>query len=412
MVIISTSNANLSSDAWHHVGFTYNRLTSNASVFVDDKIVSSANDVHIDLTKSEANYTIGYSSNQDGEKRFTGAVDDVAVYNRELNTDEISYLANSNQQQDLFLKNQLVADWSFKSFSAQTTSFDNQGATESAMTKVSGGAVTQGSTLPIEGSGSIALDGTTAYTAPNSSLDSSFMSVGAWVKPTAHGGTIIEKEGVFSLGTDSTGKPTFSVGGVDVKNENTRFVKNTASAPVPKSRFLFQDSLQDTMGNADASAKGTNYVAATHTSDNTNRSIALQNTDSEINAGDILTKTDPNQMTLGMWVNLSELQEGKRYPLMSANNGFEWYVENDGTGKLKVNFAPSTATLSRAEIKSFVKSEDGESATVTVFANATVSRDVSVVMTTERVDTETSDGIKALKQFSSGVCQPSCFRSW
>ena len=52
MTIISSSNANLTPDKWHNVSFTYNRFTSNVNILVDNVSVGQAEDVLIDLTKT------------------------------------------------------------------------------------------------------------------------------------------------------------------------------------------------------------------------------------------------------------------------------------------------------------------------------------------------------------------------
>ena len=118
---IFSSNANLTSGEWHHISFTYNRFTSNVNLFVNNQLVGNANDVFIDLSKSSENFLIG-KDNYNGDNFLTGAIDDIKIYNRELNTDELTYLSNSNIT-DLLLKNQLVGQWTFEQFNEIVDTF-------------------------------------------------------------------------------------------------------------------------------------------------------------------------------------------------------------------------------------------------------------------------------------------------
>jgi hypothetical protein len=67
-------------------------------------------------------------------------------------------------------------------------------------------------------------------------------------------------------------------------------------------------------------------------------SIVFDGINSKVNAGKALKSvSDPNHITLGIWVNLQELESNKRYPLVSINNGFEWWIDKDGDNA-KLNF--------------------------------------------------------------------------
>ena len=92
---------------------------------------------------------------------------------------------------------------------------DNSGNNNTA---VASGNVTRGST-PAFGNHSIAFDGSSKISAPNTSLHTGYMSVGAWIKPTAYGETFIKKEGVFDVGVSSDGFPKMTIG--DVSSELT-----------------------------------------------------------------------------------------------------------------------------------------------------------------------------------------------
>ena len=210
-----SSNANIQPNEWNHIAFTYNKETSNVNLFVNNKIVNSTK-LEIELTKSLSDFNIGYSSNiNDGEAYFNGTIDEILLYNRELNPKELEYVSKSNNT-DLFLKNLVAGRWSFDEFTTQVNNLlDNSGNNNTA---VASGNVTRGST-PAFGNHSIAFDGSSKITAPNTSLHTGYMSVGAWIKPTAYGETFIKKEGVFDVGVSSDGFPKMTIG--DVSSELT-----------------------------------------------------------------------------------------------------------------------------------------------------------------------------------------------
>ena len=208
-----SSNANIQPNEWNHIAFTYNKETSNVNLFVNNKIVNGAK-LEIELSKSLSDFNIGYSSNvNDGEAYFNGTIDEILLYNRELNPKELEYVSKSNNT-DLFLKNLVGGRWSFDEFTTQVNNLlDNSGNNNTA---VSSGNVTRGST-PAFGNHSIVFDGSSTVSAPNASLNTGYMSVGAWIKPTAHGETYIKKEGVFDVGIRSDGYPKMTIG--DVSSE-------------------------------------------------------------------------------------------------------------------------------------------------------------------------------------------------
>ena len=210
-----SSNANIQPNEWNHIAFTYNKETSNVNLFVNNKIVISTK-LEIELTKSLSDFNIGYSSNiNDGEAYFNGTIDEILLYNRELNPKELEYVSKSNNT-DLFLKNLVAGRWSFDEFTTQVNNLlDNSGNNNTA---VASGNVTRGST-PAFGNHSIAFDGSSKISAPNTSLHTGYMSVGAWIKPTAYGETFIKKEGVFDVGVSSDGFPKMTIG--DVSSELT-----------------------------------------------------------------------------------------------------------------------------------------------------------------------------------------------
>lgn len=221
-----SSNANIQPNEWNHIAFTYNKETSNVNLFVNNKIVNSSK-LEIELSKSLSDFNIGYSSNiNDGEAYFNGTIDEILLYNRELNPKELEYVSKSNNT-DLFLKNLVAGRWSFDEFTTQVNNLlDNSGNNNTA---ISSGNVTRGST-PAFGNHSIAFDGSSKISAPNASLHTGYMSVGAWIKPTAYGETFIKKEGVFDVGIRSDGYPKMTIGEVSSET-NIQIQKHVQTQP-------------------------------------------------------------------------------------------------------------------------------------------------------------------------------------
>lgn len=328
-----SSNANIQPNEWNHIAFTYNKETSNVNLFVNNKIVNSTK-LEIELSKSLFDFNIGYSSNiNDGEAYFNGTIDEILLYNRELNPKELEYVSKSNNT-DLFLKNLVGGRWSFDEFTTQVNNLlDNSGNNNTAVVS---GNVIRGST-PVFGNHSIAFDGSSKISAPNASLHTGYMSVGAWIKPTAYGETFIKKEGVFDVGIRNDGYPKMTIG--DVSSEtNIQIQKSMLNlsqvVESPLAHFALENNTKDSTGlNSDAVGHNITYNTDSYNTYIGNTSVQLNGTDSYIDCGKVFQNvSDPNKMTLSMWVNMSELDTDKKYPLMSASNGFEWYLTKPSSG--------------------------------------------------------------------------------
>ena len=186
--------------------------------------------------------------NHDGDNFLTGAIDDIKIYNRELNANELTYLSNSNNT-DLFLKNQLVGHWTFEEFNevvnenfVDSSTFEN--------TAVSSANVVRGS-QPLKGNTSVAFDGSSNISASNQGINTNYMSIGAWVKPTEYNTTFVEKEGVFSLGINSDGMPDLKIG--DTATDGLSFNKSIIDKEVTKSlkhHLTFEQNTKDSVGYA------------------------------------------------------------------------------------------------------------------------------------------------------------------
>jgi len=397
---IYSSNANLTSGDWHHISFTYNRFTSNVNLFVNNQLVGSADDVYIDLTKSTENLLIG-KDNYDGNRYFTGAVDDIKIYNRELNTNELAYLSDSNNT-DLFLKNQLVGHWTFEQFNEIVDSFIDLSTFEN--TAVSSANIVRGS-QPLKGNTSVAFDGSYTISASNQGINTNYMSIGAWVKPTEYNTTFVEKEGVFSLRIKSDGMPDLKIG--DTSTDGLSFNKTITNSEVNNSlkhHLTFEQNTNDSVGYAQAVGKNITYQNTSYNTDIGGSSVVLNDTSSYIDTGKMLKHvSDPNQITLGMWVNLQELEEGKMYPLTSVNNGFEWWINKSGDNAQLNFYQPGytefqvvfsvTDGIGNAELK--ITTDTQKSYNAALFADQMDTNDINDLSKINQVNTEVSGVIAA-----------------
>ena len=403
MAIYSTK-APLTSDTWHHVSFTYNRFTCNVSLLLDNQVVGSADDVLIDLTKSDANYALGFSSNQsDGTSHFAGAMDRVSIYNRELTPDEYAYLANPEGNLDALMKSQLVGHWSFDNFLTTASSFVDKSVNSSALTVSDGTDLSFGSD-PKQGLKSVAFEGAAGkhMTADNEALDATFMSAAAWVKPGDHGTTFLEKQGVFSVGTNPQGELETKIGGISTAN--TPFVRD--GDVVPKFRMTFEDDAPTDLTNNSLPFGSSNlaYVTTAHTgAAHDGTAVALSGQEGAVlDMGSVMDKVaNPNEVTMSMWINPTELEPNTKYPLMSTNNGFEWSIDDDGTGNVRLNL-DQTDKYGVARVESVELAADHSQATVGLYFGNSV-RSVRPFMSVERYDPTSVAGVQALKAMAAQV---------
>ncbi|QOI90146.1 hypothetical protein QKU58_gp008 [Pyramimonas orientalis virus] len=331
---ITSSDAKITAGGWHHVSFTYNKFTSTVNLFVNNVLVGSANDVHIDLTKTNADFAVGYDiDNATNETtHFKGAVDNIQIYNRELSGGEVAYLADTTNT-ELFLKNQLVGHWSFEQFTTLADNFMDQSTFGNTST-VASGSVTHGS-QSTKGNTSVVFDGASILSAPNDGFNTNYMSASAWVKPTSVNTTFVQKDGVFSLGLNANGLPDLKIGSTDTTN--LKFLKNLNNTSL-KSHLTFEQNVTDSVGYTQAVSTNTTFQADSYNPSVGGSSMVLDGVNSYVNTGKILENiNDPNQMTMGMWVNLQDLEAGNAYPLVSVNNGFEWWIDKYGDNA-KLNF--------------------------------------------------------------------------
>jgi hypothetical protein len=391
---ISSTDANLVAGEWAHVSFTYNKFTSNVNLFVNNTLVGSANDVFIDLTKTNTDFAIGYDMDNTGAtSHFSGAVDDIQIYNRELTTGEIAYLSNSSNV-DLFLKNQLVGHWSFEEFTTVADNFMDKSTFDNTSV-VTSGNVSYGS-QPSKGNTSIVFDGTNTMSASNEGFNTNYMSIGAWVKPTDSNTTFVEKDGVFSFGLNSNGLPDLKIG--DSDTSSLKFLKNLNNSSL-KSHLTFEENVKDSVGYTQAVATNTTFQTDSYNPSIGGSSMVLDGVDSYVNTGKILENiNDPNQMTMGMWVNLQDLEEGKSYPLVSVNNGFEWWVDKNGDNAKLNYYQPGVVEFS---IGTFSVADNVGTGNIVITTET--DKTYSVALFTGELDMNDADDINKFKTVAVNV---------
>lgn len=86
--IKNTTSYNSHDGKWHHVVFSYDGI--NSKIFIDNKLFSTTD--FLDSPLDNCGGKIIISPNYD----FKGDIDDVRIYNRELNSNEVTNLYNEN----------------------------------------------------------------------------------------------------------------------------------------------------------------------------------------------------------------------------------------------------------------------------------------------------------------------------
>lgn len=389
MVIISSSNANVKSDTWQHVSFTYNKSTSNVNLFINDQLVGFANNVFINLDNSSNDFFLGHDNNNNNiDDFFEGAMDDILIYNKELNSKELNFIRDSNQT-DLFLKSKLVGHWSFDQFTNIVDNFFDH-STYSNNGIVSG-TLMYGSEVS-KGNKSIKFDGTSSIIASNISLHPNYMSVGAWVNPSTYGQPFVKKNEVFEFGINSSGTPHFQVGDTVPTGLKFRPYQDINDSPnnFLHAHYELDDDFKD-YKNIHNDAYASNVTFTNSYNMVGHKCAQLNGSNSFINIGNVLNDTNPNKITLSSWVNLQELQSGKSYPIMSLNNGFEWWISKDYNNDTSINFYPlnkSLVTINTFDILSGIGSFNITSA---------INRNYFITILTQDLDLDKVDNIDIIK---------------
>lgn len=87
-----TSNSQLTDNKWHHVVVVYNG--NNAMLYIDNQLITSANYSRGMRANTEP-LLIGWDKNNwKSHRHFYGSIDDIRIYNRALNGNEVRNLFN------------------------------------------------------------------------------------------------------------------------------------------------------------------------------------------------------------------------------------------------------------------------------------------------------------------------------
>ncbi len=94
--LFQTSAGLVTLNAWHHVAAVYDQTTGKRKIFVNGVQVAERTDTPITLTASIADLGIGAQprSSTSVERFFTGAIDEMSLYNRALTAAEIQSIYN------------------------------------------------------------------------------------------------------------------------------------------------------------------------------------------------------------------------------------------------------------------------------------------------------------------------------
>jgi len=385
---VFSSNANLTEDTWHHVSFTYNRFTSNVNLYVDGNVVGSSTDVTIDLTKSSEAFALGHD--QDGSF-FTGSMDEIKIYDRDLTTDEITNLYSSmTNNNDMFLKNQLVGHWTFDTFSSVADTFIDKSILGNNAITNAGNPVP--GTEPSKGNTSIVFDGTTTLKAPSDTVNTNFLGVSTWIKPTqSTSTTILNKNDVFSFGIKDQ-LPNLQIGSASTNALKFNSAISQSITPLKRKHLTFEDQQSIESTNTNVVFQNNSYnteIGATN--------VSLNGVDSSINVGTLGNSiTDSDKITLGMWVNLQNLSTNKKMSLASINKGFEWFVQQDDSGNTQLNLY--TYKQQDFSISSFKYNLGEDNAKVSIKLTTTEDKTFMAAIFTQQLDTTSISDMTNLKQ--------------
>ena len=105
--IVSSDSTIIDPNKWYHVAFTY--TDNDVKLYLDNVLVgSNASSISPNVSSSTSNYLLG----KEDSLYLNGCMDEIKFYNRVLNSNEIEYAANSNNN-PYFLTNGLEGNWEF-----------------------------------------------------------------------------------------------------------------------------------------------------------------------------------------------------------------------------------------------------------------------------------------------------------
>jgi len=102
-IVLETDTGGFDDDVWHHVAFTYNGNSdeTGVTIYVDGSLevhTASVNTLDASILTTNAFNVSGYGN---GTGEFGGQIDDVAVYDKELTSGEVTTIYNAGAPNDL-----------------------------------------------------------------------------------------------------------------------------------------------------------------------------------------------------------------------------------------------------------------------------------------------------------------------
>ena len=88
--------ANVGSNIWTHLAMVIDKSTSNIVIYQDGALVDTISDVSLEIPTDDAtatNICIGYDT--DNTEYFEGNMDDFRLYNRAMNSNDITNIFNT-----------------------------------------------------------------------------------------------------------------------------------------------------------------------------------------------------------------------------------------------------------------------------------------------------------------------------
>jgi alpha-tubulin suppressor-like RCC1 family protein len=183
---------------WYHVAFTLNNTTRSVSIWVNNRLVKTLDNVDASIPTGKA--YLG----RDTDSTFDGLVDNVIMFERDVTSEELELLMRDDNTHT-FVRTNLEHYFVLGSTHNQAYDIANSidgtdlNGTISGNVIVDNGIHSLRQAFPI--SSSLRFDGSEATNIVfNSDFDSTECSIGAWIKPDADAnGTILSKAGSFQL---------------------------------------------------------------------------------------------------------------------------------------------------------------------------------------------------------------------
>lgn len=175
---------------WHHYVFTYSRLSGNRAFYIDGKWATSGS---ADLAASIVPTTAAILVGKDSTHFFSGQIDDLRIYGKELNQEEVAVLYNTDKTLALRLK--------FDESPGASKAWDSSG---SGRNGILNGFDT--STAWVKGriANALSFNGTSSYVSTPGMATPSTVTVAAWAKSSSStwnaDNCLVSKDPSFVLG--------------------------------------------------------------------------------------------------------------------------------------------------------------------------------------------------------------------